>query len=529
MKLLKSILMLISLVASFTTMAFSGKPVEAALEADSWLVNAVKQQNQVDRNAPFSTNNTLGTHNAYNSHEYANDGYVRYLDPNQKHTIGEQLYLGSRSIELDILWAINAKDYRYHIVLCHKYCSPTDRFLHEGLGEVREWLDSSASDNQVLHIGFEDHVGDAQHAQLYKEINDKIGPYVYKSNGCKNVSAKFTKADVLASGKKVIITKGGDDKTKNCSDDENLKNMVFTGMESITRVYEDHTFFGSTFKGTQADINSAGLIEYFKNGGNRADLDSFTYNDGRTEASIWSWDRNEPNNYNGSQDCAVQWGNGRWDDANCDDSYGFACNEVGTNNWQVTGYGAWSDGLSACAVLGNGYQFAVPTNSKDNEALRVAKGSSTHAWLNYNDQGQEGQWVSPSFQYRELRDNRANLCMDIDGGVMSNGRQVRLWSCNGSRAQKWKYEQSTGLIRAVKNPNFCLDVADGSFYDGSDVQLWSCKAGHANQTWDLLGNTVRPRANHGLAIDAFGASKGANIGLWSTHGGNNQSWTWGHQ
>ncbi len=125
----------------------------------------------------------------------------------------------------------------------------------------------------------------------------------------------------------------------------------------------------------------------------------------------------------------------------------------------------------------------------------------------------------------ELREKRAGLCMNLWGGVAKNGADVRLHSCSNSANEQWQYESSTGLIRSTLNTNYCLDMAGGQVSNGGNVQVWSCIAGHNNMTWDIVGDTIRPRVNHGIAIDAYGTRSGDNIGLWSVHGGSNQSWT----
>ena len=132
-------------------------------------------------------------------------------------------------------------------------------------------------------------------------------------------------------------------------------------------------------------------------------------------------------------------------------------------------------------------------------------------------------YVEPVFQ--QFVDKRAGLCMNLWGGAAYDGADVRLYNCSGSANEQWTYEVATGLIRSKLNSAYCLDMAGGSVWDGGNVQVWSCISGHPNMTWDIVGDTIRPRMNHNYAIDAYGASSGHNIGLWSVHGGSNQSWT----
>jgi len=133
--------------------------------------------------------------------------------------------------------------------------------------------------------------------------------------------------------------------------------------------------------------------------------------------------------------------------------------------------------------------------------------------------------MSTGDAYVELSEKRAGLCMNLWGGVATNGADVRIHNCSGTSNEKWSYEKSTGLIHSQLNPNYCLDVSGGAIWNGGSIKVWSCIPGHRNMTFDIVGDTIRPRADHGLAIDAFGTSSGNNIGLWSVHGGSNQSWT----
>ena len=368
-----------------------------------WLGKAQDRQNLVDLNSPISQSSILGTHNSYNSNEYADDGYARYFDPQQLGTIKEQLYMGARFIELDLHWALNASNWRYHLLLCHGgACSLSDRFFTEGLTEIRQWLDSSDSDNQVLILYLEDHSANV-HDQMYTQLMDKVGDYIYKSNGCRSVPSDLTKADVLNAGAKVIVWKDSHDGNDLCSSHEGLKNTVFTGLSNISRVWEDRTVIGDLFGGVNPDtdyISAQGVKDFHKAGINIVNLDDMTYNDGRNAAGVWSWWENEPNGNTG-ENCAAQVesshsnsaARGRWVDLPCSRSYKYACRQSGTNNWIVTSQaGSWSNGSVVCAS--QGYEFSVPTNSYDNDQL-VNAANGARVWINHNDIAEEGLWVTP--------------------------------------------------------------------------------------------------------------------------------------
>ncbi|WP_420589267.1 phosphatidylinositol-specific phospholipase C domain-containing protein [Bacterioplanoides sp.] len=530
----------VGLAVSAGSSAMSSKPKSDPIGdfQSSWAGKALAMQRDLDIHEPLSENSILGTHNSYNSEVYRNA--TRYHDPQQKHSIYDQLRMGARFLELDAHWTYKIKgfDWGTDVLLCHSGigksigdvhvgCSLTDRRLTEGLEEVRNWLNENPTEVIILYI--EDHV-DGEHGKLWDALNSKLGNKFYASNGCKAIPNDLSEADVLQAGKQVVLFKDG-----SCANNSSLANTAFTGLGGISRIWEDRTGIGALgefFAGKAVNrIEAADVTREFKEGRNIVNLDDMTYNDGRIEAAIWSWDKNEPNNHGGNQDCAVQWGNGRWDDAYCTDQHYFACENQNDGSWSLSTYkGEWTQGEAACAALGGDYKFSVPTSSKDNENLKTAKGGNSHVWLNYNDRQVEGNWQNPKGKgiFRELRDARANLCLDVEGGHNNNGQNVRMWNCNGSNAQKWAYDASTGFLRNIMGK--CLDISgnDDRVREGQTVQLWDCHTSAKDQTWNFSGGVLRNRVNTNMVMDAYGSGSGADAGLWSYHGGNNQKWNWGN-
>ena len=64
----------------------------------SWAYRALMLQLKLDEEAPLSQATFLGTHNSYNASAYAT--LYRYLDPNQKLSITDQLRVGARALAL---------------------------------------------------------------------------------------------------------------------------------------------------------------------------------------------------------------------------------------------------------------------------------------------------------------------------------------------------------------------------------------------------------------------------------------------
>ncbi len=369
----------------------------------SWAGKALDLQRKLDRYSPMKDNNIQGSHNTYNSEVYRDAD--SYIDPQQKHSIYDQLRIGARFIELDAHWTAHTHGWPWEwgndLLLCHSGigvevgslhlgCGLTDRRLSDGMNEVKNWLNDNP--NEVIILYIEDHT-DGKHSKLYNVINDRIGNKIYRSGGCKSIPDSLTKDTVLSAGKQVVFWNDG-----GCSSHTNLANTAFTGLGKIDRIWEDGTTLaaiGGLFNGGVDRIDSNDVREAFATGANIVNLDDLTYNDGRMEAGIWSWDNGEPNNWGNNEDCAMQWSNGRWNDAHCGNQYHFACKGV-EGDWVISTYtGSWSEGEDACKILPGQYSFSVPTNSLDNEKLKDAKGGVKNAWLNHNDAASEGNWQVP--------------------------------------------------------------------------------------------------------------------------------------
>lgn len=368
----------------------------------SWAGKALAHQRDLDVNSPMVDNNILGSHNTYNSKVYQTA--IRYIDPQQKHSIYDQLRIGARFIELDAHWTTqthgNVWTWGPGLLLCHSGigasmgelhvgCSLNDRFVKDGMADVAKFLNENSEEVIILYI--EDNT-DGRQQELLEVLNKTLGSKIYASNGCKNIPNSLTKAQVRAAGKQIVLWKDG-----GCSSNSAMSQLAFTSLGNINRVWEDRTSVGAIgafFTGGSVDkISADDVTQVFKDGGNIVNLDNLTYNDGRMAAGIWSWDVNEPNNA-GNQDCAVQKENGRWDDAACIEMKHFAC-KAKDGSWAISRTtGTWLVAPVACGLLGFGYEFAAPTNSQDNEALKAVKGGIADIWLNASDRKVEGDWIT---------------------------------------------------------------------------------------------------------------------------------------
>lgn len=468
----------------------------------------------------------LGTHNSYNSSAHQN-GYPRYIDPQQIHTIYEQLNMGARFIELDIHWKLNMSNYRYDYLLCHGgVCSGSDRYLTEGLSDINNWL--NANPNEVIILYVEDHSGPAR-TKLYDRFESAgIAGKIYPSGGCNPIPQDLTYADVLGSGKQIILWKDGRDDSPACYDsvDTRFSNISHTSLGGLTRVWEDATVIGAIFDNAgDSRIDATDVAYYRDNGINIINLDDMSATDGRNEQILWSWNNGEPNNAN-NEDCAMQLGStGRWNDANCTSSARHACQDSVTGEWTLgLQNSAWENGPASCTALGSNYRFAVPFNPQSNASLHdISNGQNV--WIALNDMGIEGDWAAPSFEYRHLQNGQSKLCLAIDGGA-ADGHAIKSSSCSSNfNNDKWLHEQQTGLVRSQKG-TICLST-DGQNYSGARLVARNCDQYDSNQQFVLLGHSIRPASNTSLSVDAFGNGVGSDIGLWDSHSNTNQQWKFG--
>ena len=142
----------LGMLASAGALAMSSTPPSDPINdfQNSWAGKALAHQRSIDMNSPLADNSMLGSHNTYNSSVYSDP--TRYLDPQQKHSIYDQLRIGARFIELDAHWTAHTHGWPWEwgtdLLLCHSGigtewgdlhvgCSLTDRRVSD---EGREGL-----------------------------------------------------------------------------------------------------------------------------------------------------------------------------------------------------------------------------------------------------------------------------------------------------------------------------------------------------------------------------------------------------
>lgn len=113
-------------------------------------------------------------------------------------------------------------------------------------------------------------------------------------------------------------------------------------------------------------------------------------------------------------------------------------------------------------------------------------------------------------------------CLDVPGGVATDGAALQVHDCNGTTAQQWTASPA-GELRILDS--MCLDDPSGG-QPGAAATVWTCHGG-ANQQWaPQADGTVRNVAT-GLCLDVSGAAtaNGTPVTVYDCHAGDNQRWT----
>ena len=253
---------------------------------DAWTNKVLQLQREIDLNTPLREATFLGTHNSYNSKSYQTP--VRYIDPNQNLSLYDQLTAGVRSIELDAHWTLTSH-FQKDILLCHAKenhigCGVFDRAFTEGLQEVHDWL--KANPNEVVLMYIERHL-DGHEPRLAAELDKYFGESLYRptqvrSNGedpksCVSLPTTITKAEILKSGKQIMVVVAGCDGTdpKYAEKDkfpQIWNDTVFAGIghapdrpyKWVEEMIGDFTHYPDCGKSTNQDTDHTSLWRFYE-------------------------------------------------------------------------------------------------------------------------------------------------------------------------------------------------------------------------------------------------------------------------
>ncbi|HYE06237.1 MAG TPA: carbohydrate-binding protein [Planctomycetota bacterium] len=122
-------------------------------------------------------------------------------------------------------------------------------------------------------------------------------------------------------------------------------------------------------------------------------------------------------------------------------------------------------------------------------------------------------------------------CLEVAGGSIADGADVRQWSDTGTMAQQWTTVANgdgTWTLTA-RCSGKALHVAAASTADGADI-VQSTATGGAHQRWRLEAvgggwyRVVCAQSGKVMDVAASSTADGANVLQWTSHGGDNQRW-----
>ena len=346
-----------------------------------------------------------------------------HTDSNQQLSLGQQLDIDMRALELDVHFIPSiATAGASTVVVCHGRgpdqahfgCTNEPR-LTEVLPEIDTWL--AAHPSQVLLLYLEDELGDpAGYAQTVSALDDGLkrpdgssriyrpSPSEMTAKGCANLPLGVSRDDIRARGAQVVLVgncRAGWASDVYSWDDNHVESGSTPGYKpfpacdstydrgvydsKFVRYYEDSTFVATAIDPTQTPaqhdaqaLTPARVASMTRCGVNLFGFDQILPHDGRIDATIWSWAKNEPGSTPGR--CGLQRRDGRWLARSCAAHRPAAC-RTSEGGWTLTRRPvAYRRARAACAKLGA--RFDLPRSGYDNSLLRAAAGSHG-VWLRY--------------------------------------------------------------------------------------------------------------------------------------------------
>jgi hypothetical protein len=359
------------------------------------------------RDAPW-----VGTHNSSNT--AAEPFTVSGADHNQQLSLGDQLRLGVRSLELDLHWT-----QRNAVVVCHGRgeeelhagCT-TERTLDARLPEIAGWLAREENRDEVLMLYLEDHLGAQEgHDAAAAILGSALGSRIYRTDGgCDTLPLTgLTRQDIRDAGKQVLLV------AKGCSGGGAWRSLVFDfgpvevesrpqgykadctsdftaaqRRDKMVRYFEDSTVLAAMAGPTGISSADDGLTPETTAAMVRCGVELFGFDqllpdDGRLDAMVWSWAEGEPSK---TGDCAARTASDRWDGRSCVAKLRFACRNP-RGGWVIVGpAGKRKSGDEACADAGA--TFDAPRTGAENAALGAVAGAET-VWVGLPKTGKKSR------------------------------------------------------------------------------------------------------------------------------------------
>jgi hypothetical protein len=397
------------------------KVTQAARDAyqTSWVHRTAQFQYELGDSLPFGDAQWLGTHNSFNS--LTNSFTLSHADSNQQLTLTQQLDIDVRALELDLhyipqfLGLLGTRA----VTVCHGQgpevkdlgCTTEPTFA-KVLPEIAAWLNAPAHADEVVMLYLEDNLKNAAAytstlATLDQVLRRPNGTsLIYKpdatqkaANGCTPLPTGVSRDDIRASGARVVLVGAcapgwsADVYDWNAVHVESGSTSAYQGYPAcdatydaatystkLVRYFEDTTLVSALLNPTRKPADPQALTptkveSMTRCGVNVFGLDQLLPEDGRIQASLWSWAPDQP--IAGAGSCTLQGTDGRWVAAPCTDLHPAACEDAGT--WTVTAPVTFAAAATACSTAGS--TFEVPRAGNQNSALHAV--APAGAWVNH--------------------------------------------------------------------------------------------------------------------------------------------------
>jgi hypothetical protein len=403
----------------------SYKVTQAATDAylQSWVHRTAQFQFALGDPLNMVTTQWLGTHNSYNS---LTEGFTpSHFDSNQQLSLTQQLDIDMRALELDLHYYKRLKLLgQPGVTVCHGL-SPQDfnagctaePLFTKVLPLVANWLNAPGHSNEVILLYLEDQLQNPEgYASAINTLDTVLrrpdgSSLIYRpdpsqrgTNGCVSLPPGLSRQAIRASNARVLIVgKCAPDWSSDVFDWTNLElesgstpnYRAYPACDAtyspavyathLIRYYEDSTLVSAVVAKGEPPNNPDALTPTKVQamtacGVNLYGFDQILPEDGRIQASMWSWAPDEPRA--GGGNCTLQGADGRWVAAQCGDSHPAACVDA-NGTWRLTPSPVpFTSAASTCSAIN--MQFGLPRTGLQNSSLGVVAGPAGGAWVNYS-------------------------------------------------------------------------------------------------------------------------------------------------
>jgi len=148
-------------------------------------------------------------------------------------------------------------------------------------------------------------------------------------------------------------------------------------------------------------------------------------------------------------------------------------------------------------------------------------------WLGGGSTGNPGE-ISPTAWYN-VTSRSTGKCVDARAAASANGTVIQQYACNGTNAQHFQFQQTSGgygRINSQLNAAQVLDVTNVSTAESAPIQLW-LYGGGLNQQWQWVaeggGYYHFVNRNSAKCLTTPGTADSVQLVQTSCNGGANQS------